>query len=89
MQHAPEHTAKLQAALECTMREAMAQYDAQVQGWKAKQKKAAPLTPNDALSGPSQVMQFANPVSHSGELNSGPLTGCNPVQGESCNGMLS
>ena len=57
-QHAPEPTAKLQAVLEWVMREAMAQYDAQVQGQKAKQKKAAPLTPNDALSGPSQVTQL-------------------------------
>ena len=37
------------------MREAMAQYNAQALGRKAKQKKAATPTPNDASSGRSSI----------------------------------
>lgn len=57
-QHAPEHIATLQAALERAMRAAMAQYDAQVPERKARQAQAASLTRHDASLGPSQATQL-------------------------------
>ena len=73
-QHAPEHITKLQAALECAMWEAMAQYNAQVLWQKAKKKaeKVAIPTPNNTSSGPSQVMQSPIQFPTKGNLTVGP-----------------
>ena len=74
VQHPPEHITKLQAALERTMREAMAQYNAQVLRQKAKKKaeKVAIPTPNNTSSGPSQVMQSPIQFPTKGNLTAGP-----------------